>query len=93
MAPVTGGEAEPAYMLASWAWVKERPDWDRKELVRPMDDGLEPDREGRCCKIGLGPWAFGGGVERKSEVEGEEERAKGWMECPDKRRAVTAAPD
>jgi hypothetical protein len=28
--------------LASWAWVKERPDCDRKELVLPTDDGLDP---------------------------------------------------
>jgi hypothetical protein len=55
MAPVTGGEVEPVYICASWAWVNDRPDCERKELVRPIEDGWAI--LGRGANVGLGPWA------------------------------------
>jgi hypothetical protein len=76
MMPVTGGDAEPGYMLASWAWVKERPDCDRKELVLPTDDGFDPGREGRWWVTGLG-CCTPGGVERSRDVEGDDDKANG----------------
>jgi hypothetical protein len=51
-------------MLASCAWVNDRPDCERNEDVRPTD------APGRAPKIGVAPCI--GGVDRSSDVDGEE---------------------
>jgi len=51
---IIGGEAEVPYMFASWAWVNDRPDWDRKELVRPMED----DGRTGCTSGPEGCWGW-----------------------------------
>jgi len=68
-------------ILASWAWVNDRPDCERKDDVRPTD------APGRAPRIGVAPWI--GGVDRSSEVDGDDAML---TECPDRRRAVMAAP-
>jgi hypothetical protein len=71
MAPVTGGDAELGYMLASCAWVNDRPDCERKELVRPT----EPEWAilGLDCRVGLGPCGTTAGEVRRYDVDGEAE--------------------
>lgn len=79
----TGGDDERwGDMLANCAWVKDRPDCDKNEDVRPMEV-LGRDMSGAGCTPG--------GVDRRREVEGEDDIG-GCIEWPDSRRAVTAAP-
>lgn len=79
----TGGDDERwGDMLANCAWVKDRPDCDKNEEVRPIEV-LGRDMSGAGCTPG--------GVDRRREVEGEDDIG-GCIEWPDSRRAVTAAP-
>ena len=79
-----GGEAELAFILANWACVNDRPVWERNELVLPAEDGRS--------KCELGPVRFGGGVQRRREVDGDVDTVNGWMDWVDSRREAMVVP-